>query len=436
MFSLGDADMDTEFIPKTKDPFRISKLMYIIEALLEYYISILVTGTYLAKLTTTIGISDSTTALLSSIATFSGMFQLVSIYLAQRTPLKRWLIPMSVLTQLLFASVYLIPLIGGGFDPSWLFFFIILIANALKTIASPIKYTWFTSLVEERRRGAYASVLTMVSIIGSMIFTVAISAIIDYYDRTGNINGAFSCLAIIIIFTAVLHTATLIISKENRNAQKVKPVSPFRSIGELMHNKRYVRLLILYVMISFSSCFVTPFLSTYLLNELAFSLTFISVIDVVIGICQVFFLYFAGRYSMRHSYITLRHVSIIFQTVSMLAVVFMKGGLAVPMYIFYRLTAAATGATASVSASTMLFSVAAPEHRTAAISLNTIIIGTLSFFMTLLATPLVNYVQKNGMSVFGIEIYAQQLLALISVFLAIPVFIYYHVFCKKQFKDI
>ena len=119
--------MDTEFIPKTKDPFRISKLMYIIEALLEYYISILVTGTYLAKLTTTIGISDSTTALLSSIATFSGMFQLVSIYLAQRTPLKRWLIPMSVLTQLLFASVYLIPLIGGGFDPSWLFFFIILI---------------------------------------------------------------------------------------------------------------------------------------------------------------------------------------------------------------------------------------------------------------------------------------------------------------------
>ena len=55
----------------------------------EYLISILISGAYLAKLTTTIGITDGMTAVLSSIASLAAMFQAVSIFLVHKTPEKR-----------------------------------------------------------------------------------------------------------------------------------------------------------------------------------------------------------------------------------------------------------------------------------------------------------------------------------------------------------
>lgn len=45
---------------------RRSRLMYIFEAALEYLISILVTGSFLATITKELGISDSLTGILSS----------------------------------------------------------------------------------------------------------------------------------------------------------------------------------------------------------------------------------------------------------------------------------------------------------------------------------------------------------------------------------
>ena len=91
-----------------KDGYETSRVMYIIEALFEYFISLLVSGAYLAKLTTTVGLSDSTTAILSSITSLSGIFQIFSIYLAHKTPVKRWIIPMQITAQSMFAALYLI----------------------------------------------------------------------------------------------------------------------------------------------------------------------------------------------------------------------------------------------------------------------------------------------------------------------------------------
>ncbi len=43
-----------------------SRILYIIQAALEYFISILMTGSYLAALTSHLGMSDSLTGIISS----------------------------------------------------------------------------------------------------------------------------------------------------------------------------------------------------------------------------------------------------------------------------------------------------------------------------------------------------------------------------------
>ena len=64
-----------------QNSLKISRILYIIEAAIEYFISILVAGSFLATLTKELGISDSLTGILSSVISLGCLFQLFSIFL-------------------------------------------------------------------------------------------------------------------------------------------------------------------------------------------------------------------------------------------------------------------------------------------------------------------------------------------------------------------
>ena len=65
-----------------KDPYAFSAKLYFPKCAFAYLISIITTGAYLAKLTTTIGISDGMTAILSSIGNLACFFQFAAIPLS------------------------------------------------------------------------------------------------------------------------------------------------------------------------------------------------------------------------------------------------------------------------------------------------------------------------------------------------------------------
>ena len=114
--------------------FSFNRKLYYAECVFGYFISILVTGSYLAKLTTSIGISDEMTAILSELTAISGIFQILSIYLSHKRPVKRWLMPLMAVPQILFASLYLIPLFDLKLSSSVLLFAIILVARSLTSV--------------------------------------------------------------------------------------------------------------------------------------------------------------------------------------------------------------------------------------------------------------------------------------------------------------
>ena len=67
--------MDRSDLPeKERSPYAFSEKMYVLQCALAYFISIITTGAYLAKLTTTIGISDGMTAILSNIGSLACLF--------------------------------------------------------------------------------------------------------------------------------------------------------------------------------------------------------------------------------------------------------------------------------------------------------------------------------------------------------------------------
>lgn len=66
---------------KTRDYRKRNRILYIIEAALEYFVSIAVSGAYLAYLATAIGISDALTGVLTSFVSLGCGFQILAVLL-------------------------------------------------------------------------------------------------------------------------------------------------------------------------------------------------------------------------------------------------------------------------------------------------------------------------------------------------------------------
>ena len=83
----------------------------------------------------------------------------------------------------------------------------------------------------------------------------------------------------------------------------------------------------------------------------------------------------------------------------------------------------------------LVFDVVPVRERTAAFALNSAVLGLLGFLTTLAVSPLVDYIQANGNTFLGFNIFAQQLLAIISAFIIVMLVIYYYTYCKRVLEE-
>ena len=91
------------------DIYKKSRIFFVFEALLEYLVSILVGGAYLARLTSAVGLSDALTGILTAFTSLGCGFQLFAIFIANKRPFKPWVSVLHTVSQLLFALLYIHP---------------------------------------------------------------------------------------------------------------------------------------------------------------------------------------------------------------------------------------------------------------------------------------------------------------------------------------
>ena len=424
--------MDSSSV-REKDIYKTSRVMYVLEAAFEYFIAIVTSGAYLAKLTTSLGISDSMTAILTAITSLAGVFQMVSVFLAHKRPAKRWVIPSQLAPNLMFAFLYLIPCLNLKRGAALLFFLLMLSAWALKSVSTPVKLSCRINLVEDKKRGQYYAILNIVSLVGSMAYTLIISSIIDKFDSEENLNGAFIALTLIIFSLTALHTLTLLLAKEKK-VEVDKNQSTLKSIKHLFDNGNFRRVLIINIIFTVSSAITTPFLGTYQISELGFTLTFIAVTDVVLTIMRVLAIYLFGRLSTRKSFISIEVTSYIFSFIAYVFLMFTSRANGMVVYTIYKVLSLVTTSARSVSATNIIFDMVPQREHSSALAFNSMLVSAISFVTTLLMTPLVDFIQARGNTFLGMNVFAQQVLAAISALTVLILIIYYRVFCKRSLE--
>ena len=416
---------------KSKDIYKTSRILYIIEASLEYFISLLVTGAYLAKVTSAIGLSDSLTGILTSFVSLGCGFQIIAIFLANQRPVKRWITVLHSVNQLFFTLIYLVPFVKlSQTQKTVLFVLFLLVGHIINNVVNSPKINWFMSLVDDHKRGSFTASKEMVSLIGGMGFSFAMGAVIDRFEMAGDLNGAFIVCGISVFVLMLLHSATLIFAKEKESTQEEK-ISTKQLLIELIKDKNLFKVILISVLWNVVNYVATPFYGSYQIKELGFSMTFVSVLSAGYAIVRTIFSKPMGKFADKYSFAKMLNICFVVMLVAFGFNVFTVPENGKVLYTIYYMLYAVGMAGINSATINLIYDYVDKEKRVGALALKSTLAGFTGFFTTLAVSPLVSYIQNNGNVFLGIFVYAQQVVSVIAVVLLIVLILYLNLVVRK-----
>lgn len=407
-----------------QDIYKTSRFLYILEAAFEYFISLLVAGAYLAKVTSAIGISDSVTGILSSFVSLGCGFQMIAVFLANKRPVKRWVTILHSVNQLAFALIYLVPFISlSKWAKTLLFIGLLLTGHIINNIVNSPKINWFMSLVDDNKRGRFTANKEIVSLIGGMVFTFIVGQIMDACEAAGNIKAAFILCGVGIFVLMLLHTATLIFSKEKPVEEKEKTPTK-QMLSGLIRDKNLWKVVMVSVLWNIAHYVATPFYGTYQINELGFSMTFISLLSAGYSILRATCSRPMGKIADKTSFAKMLNICFIVAMVGFAINAFTTPANGKILYTAYYLCYAVAMAGINSGSINLIYDYVDKENRMGAFAFKSAIAGVAGFLTTLACSPLVAYIQANGNTFLGLHVYAQQVMSALAVLLIGVLLIY------------
>ena len=398
------------------DEYKQSRFWVIVEAALEYFISIITTGAYLARITKALEFSDSLTGVLSSFVSLGCIFQLgTSVVFKGVRRVKSRVILFQMINQLLFVVVYVAPVLKVSANVKTAVFLGCFITSyILINLIRSRKTHWHLTLVDNKKRGIFSAKKEIVSLIGGMTYTYVMGSIVDGLEAAGNTKGAFTVCAITILVLSALHCVSLILIRE-KPAEQSQKTAGIRDMLEVAKDKNLKKAVLMGVIWSVAYYVSTPFYGAYQIQELKFTMRFISVLSIVYSIARALISPYMGKYADRHSFSRMVTICFVVSGAGYFVNMFLRPENGKVIFLLYNLFSAVSMAGINSSLVNIVYDFAPFEKRTEAIALNSALCGVVGFLTTCAAGSVVSLIQANGNRLFGISLYPAQFTSGISV---------------------
>ncbi|MBO5199654.1 MAG: MFS transporter [Clostridia bacterium] len=396
--------------------FRRGRGLCIAQATLEYLVSLLCTGSFLATLTKALGFSDSLTGIISSFISLGCSFQLLSVFIKGRRT-KPLVLVMSLMNQLLFTFLYAVPLLPlPGKVKTVLFLLSIFSAYIIYNLAHPKKINWYMSFVEDSHRGIFTANKEIISLISGMVFSCLMGALIDGFTAEGKTHTAFLLAAITLSLLMVAHTVVMTATAPPPK-DKTREIKFSDSIKQIFANKALLKVTAVFIIYNIANYAATPFYGIYQINELGLSLTYISIITLAGNLCRIAVSRFWGGYADKKGFARMCEKCFALMAVSFLcaALASPKNGAVLMLFYFIFHSIAMGGINSSLV--NMIFDYAPHSLRADALAISQAASGVAGFLATLAVSPVVSLMQAGGNSLFGLTVYPQQVISLFSLVL-------------------
>ena len=414
--------------------YKTNRKLYVIQAALEYFISLALTDAFLAKVLTSLGISDSVIGIVSSFISLAFVFQILTSLVARiRLKTKTLVILFDTVSNVLFMSLYFVPFLPVSPElRKVLAVFAILLAYAVKYPVSSIMFKWHNSFVSPYHRARFSANKEMISLISGIAFTTLLGFAVDKFEGMGSIKGAFLFIAItLFVITIFNFLAIFNVTDEPKSDNKVVKKSFKNILDNTIFNKNYRNVIIAGAMWEFARYFSVGFMGTFKTNDLMISVFAIQVINMAASMVRLIFSKPVARYSDKNSFAKGLQLGITIAMVSFLVNIFTTNA---TWYLVVIFTVLFQTAFAGITANTfnICYSYVDAEYVTDAMAVKNCICGIVGFVASVIGGVILNYVQGNGNMFMGIPMYGQQLLSAGSFVICLGAVLFIKFVVSKQ----
>ena len=355
-----------------------------------------------------------------------------SIFIGGKVPVKTFVTTGHIVSQILFTSLYIVPLLNFSATVKTIALIITLLAaQIIHNLVNAPKTNWYMSMIKDGTRGKFTAIKEIVSLIGSAVFSFGLSYVMDGFENANNMRAAFICGAMVLGALTVMHTLTLIFSKKTVVDADLKTCNDKKRIKHLFKNKTLLKLLLVSSLWITANYATLSFSGTYMNEELGFSLTFSSVIILGGSLFRSLFCVPFGKLADKKGFCTMLITCLSIAAAGYAVNIFTvpeNGKILYPVY--YALYCIAMAGTDS-SMINLFYDYVAPDERADALALSQSISGIAGFVITLILSAVMGVIKKNGNTLFGITVYSQQLSSLISFAIIMICVVYLEKVIKK-----
>ena len=414
--------------------YKRSRKAYTVQCAFEYFVSILVTDAFLAKLLAHMGISDSAIGIISSLVSFSFLFQLLAIYLMSHLKnTKKTVLLFDTMGQMFFLGIYLVPFLTVTVRVKTVIVILcILFAYICKYLIYSLCFKWANSYVAPEKRGDFSSVKEMISLFSGIIFTLIAGYVVDYYESIQNLEGAFILLAIAMLILNICNFVSLLLIK-NETQQEVAENKPNLRVvlQNTLGNRSFVYVIIMTSLWEMGRMMTVGFLGTFKTSDLLLSVGAVQVINMVANLCRLVISRPFGRYSDKTSYAKA------FRLAMMLA----AAGFAINIFttknnwwciIIFTILYSVSFAGTNQNSYNITYSYVKGEYIVQAMAINRSISGILGFGAALVGSRILQAIQSAGNSFMGFSVYGQQVLSAISMCIILVAVLFSALVMEKQ----
>ena len=416
--------------------YRRSRGAYIAQCTFDYFISILAADAFLAKLLTEIGVSDAATGVISSLISFSFLFQFVTLAFADRlTRVKKPVMAFDTASQLLFMSIWFVPFLPLSVKAKTALVTAVLLAAyfCLYVILS-VCYKWGNSFVEPGQRGRYSATKEMISLLSGVFFTLAVGFTVDKFEAAGNLHGAFLFLAgcMFAVCCCNFGSFCLIADRENLTGGGKKS---FRDIlRHTLGSRPYRHTVILACLWDAARYMTMGFMGTFKTNDLDMSVGTVQVINTAAALARFAVSRPFGRFSDRHTYAKGFRIALYVAAAGFACNMFASPAAKWCVAAFtalYHMSLAGT----NQNNYNMTYCYTEEDYVIHGLAVNDGLRGVTGFLSSLVGSRILSAVQQNGNRLFGFSLYGQQALSALSLLLTLTAALFNKVVVSRQKEE-
>lgn len=420
--------------------YKRTRTAYVLQCMFEYFVSILVTDAFIAKILGRLGVSEANIGIITTIISLAMAFQLFSIMVAKlKTNVKIITLCFSTVSNLFFSLLYLVPFFTiADTVKRYLAVILIVVAYFCLYVSSPVQYKWAYKFVQQEKRAMFSATKEMISLVAGSIFSIITGVVIDRFEGLGNVDGAFKFIAISAFVVSACNFVCILLM--NRDPKEQKEVENKPGLRDVMNNtfgKKGFRVCLYALSLweftrYFQLGFMGSFKNTMIGDSGVFSspMLAIQIINLSGSVLRILISYPIARFSDRKGYDKGFLAGLVIAGSAFLCNTFTTSSTWY-LIIIYTLLHLASYSGITSNSFNILYSYVDDTYFAQALAIKNCITGVCGFVAAIIAGRLLTFVNENGL--FGMSLYGQQVLSAVSFILTVFVFIIVKfVVCKQK----